>query len=282
MSAPQVISSFATEVQVEWDTEGLDEGSYFDTSTHEWTPPAGHVILTAFVYIFNSTEPVAERLDVSIRKDGNLIAAGSAFVGSANQNIKASITAMDVTDGSAAYDVSVFLTSGFSAAQILHSTFSGFHGISFGAAGTPSGTGPTGPTGAAGAAGSTGATGPTGTGFTYNGNNSQTAGYTLVLTDAGKDITLSQIVASATVLTIPPNSSVAFPVGTFVFVNGTVNGTNVTARVAPGVGVTLRGGRTGGVGDSGSAVGVGGAGGATTHSYGFALWKVGTDTWIII
>ena len=37
-------------------------------------------------------------------------------------------------------------------------------------------------------------------------------GYTLVLTDAGKQVTMSN--AAASVLTVPPNSSVAFAVGT--------------------------------------------------------------------
>jgi hypothetical protein len=44
--------------------------------------------------------------------------------------------------------------------------------------------------------------------------NTQTTSYTLVLGDAGKTIEMNS--ASATVVTIPPNSSVAFPVGTVI------------------------------------------------------------------
>jgi hypothetical protein len=44
--------------------------------------------------------------------------------------------------------------------------------------------------------------------------NTQTGSYTLVLGDAGKTIEMNS--ASATVVTIPPNSSVAFPVGTVI------------------------------------------------------------------
>ena len=143
--------------------------------------------------------------------------------------------------------------------------------------------GPEGPQGVRGEKGDKGDTGSAGSsGFTFNGTSSQTAGYTLVLSDAGKNVDLTQITVTGTVLNIPTNASVAFPVNTMIFVTGTVNGTNVTARVTPAGGVTLRGGRTGGVGDSAPSKGVGASAGAVTHSYGFILWKVGTDTWLII
>jgi hypothetical protein len=44
--------------------------------------------------------------------------------------------------------------------------------------------------------------------------NTQTADYTLVLSDAGKSITVNS--ASAKVITVPVNASVAFPVGTII------------------------------------------------------------------
>jgi len=44
------------------------------------------------------------------------------------------------------------------------------------------------------------------------GLNAQTASYTLVLTDAGKTVTMN--VATANVINVPANASVAFPVGT--------------------------------------------------------------------
>jgi len=46
--------------------------------------------------------------------------------------------------------------------------------------------------------------------------NTQGSNYTLVLSDAGKLVQM--LVASANTLTIPPNSSVAFPVGTQILV----------------------------------------------------------------
>jgi len=65
--------------------------------------------------------------------------------------------------------------------------------------------------------------------------NAQTGtSYTLVLTDAGKIVTMSN--ASANTLTIPPNSSVAFPTGTII--NIVQYGAGQTT-IAPGSGVTL-------------------------------------------
>ena len=65
--------------------------------------------------------------------------------------------------------------------------------------------------------------------------NNQTASYTLVLADAGKLVEVSN--ASANTLTVPPNSSVAFPTGTqIIVVQQGAGATTVTA----GAGVTLR------------------------------------------
>ena len=65
--------------------------------------------------------------------------------------------------------------------------------------------------------------------------NSQAASYTLVLTDASKVLPVSN--ASANTVTIPPNSSVAFPIGSVVTLIQTGAGqTTITA----GAGVTIR------------------------------------------
>jgi len=64
--------------------------------------------------------------------------------------------------------------------------------------------------------------------------NPQTASYTLVLGDAGKQVEM--LVATGNTLTVPPNSSVAFPVGTLILIVQTGAGqTTVTA----GAGVTI-------------------------------------------
>jgi hypothetical protein len=64
--------------------------------------------------------------------------------------------------------------------------------------------------------------------------NAQIASYTLVLADQGKSVELA--VASANTLTVPPNSSVAFPTGTTILVVQTGAGqTTLTA----GAGVTI-------------------------------------------
>ena len=64
--------------------------------------------------------------------------------------------------------------------------------------------------------------------------NAQTASYTAVLTDDGKIITMS--VATANNFTVPPNSSVAFGIGTQI--NIAQLGAGQTTIVA-GAGVTL-------------------------------------------
>lgn len=58
--------------------------------------------------------------------------------------------------------------------------------------------------------------------------------YTLVLADAGQNVDMSN--ASANTLTVPPNSSVAFPIGTLITV--TMAGAGITT-IAPGAGVTF-------------------------------------------
>lgn len=70
----------------------------------------------------------------------------------------------------------------------------------------------------------------------YVSVNEQTASYTLALTDDGKMVEMN--VGTANTLTIPPNSSVAFPTGTTLVVLQTGAGqTTLTA----GAGVTLNG-----------------------------------------
>ena len=67
--------------------------------------------------------------------------------------------------------------------------------------------------------------------------NSRTASYTLVLSDSGKVIEMN--VASANTLTVPPNSSVAFPIGTLIAVDQMGAG---QTTIVPGSGVTIRSG----------------------------------------
>jgi hypothetical protein len=93
--------------------------------------------------------------------------------------------------------------------------------------------------------------------------NTRTANYTLVLADSGKVVEMN--VATSNVLTVPPNSSVAFPVGTLIEIDQI--GAGVTT-ITPGVGVTLRS-----------------AGGllALAQQYSIAsLRKRATDEWVVV
>lgn len=69
--------------------------------------------------------------------------------------------------------------------------------------------------------------------------NTQNAAYTLVLADALKTILCASGAGGHTV-TIPPNASVAFPIGTRVRFGNLLASASVT--VAPGAGVSLRNG----------------------------------------
>ena len=111
----------------------------------------------------------------------------------------------------------------------------------------------------------TGIAGPAGTDgiAKLNGINDQTGtSYTLAIADAGKDVRCTN--AAAITLTIPPNSSVAFPVGTIVLFSQ--GGAGVVTATA-GSGVTL----------------VGANGTTTSGQYDIrGLEKTGTDTWRVV
>jgi hypothetical protein len=95
--------------------------------------------------------------------------------------------------------------------------------------------GPIGPTGSdATMTGPTGPTGPTGDFSNVYFLNQQTASYSLVLSDVGKIVEMN--VGSANNLTVPLDSSVAFPIGTNITILQT--GAGQTTIVATG-GVTI-------------------------------------------
>lgn len=90
--------------------------------------------------------------------------------------------------------------------------------------------------------------------------NSQTASYTLAITDQGKHVYIT-----TGGVTVPPNGSVAFPIETIVSI---VNASGSTQTITQGSGVTLR--------LSGTAT----TGNRTLAAYGIAtLLKVNTDEW---
>lgn len=94
--------------------------------------------------------------------------------------------------------------------------------------------------------------------------NAQTGtSYTLVLGDAGKMVTMTN--ASANTLTVPPNSSVAFPTNTRI--DMLQYGAGQTT-IAAGSGVTIY--------SSGSKLKL------TGQYSGATLWKKATDTWVLV
>lgn len=97
----------------------------------------------------------------------------------------------------------------------------------------------------------------------YVATNAQTGtSYTLALSDATKSVTMNN--AASNTLTIPPNSSVAFPIGTQVVI-GQLGAGQTT--IAAGAGVTLR--------SQGSKL-------KLTGQYAVASCiKIATDTWLV-
>lgn len=65
--------------------------------------------------------------------------------------------------------------------------------------------------------------------------NPRTASYTLILADASKIVEMN--VGTANTLTVPPNSSVPFPIGTIIGVDQIGAG---QTTIVPGSGVTIR------------------------------------------
>jgi hypothetical protein len=97
----------------------------------------------------------------------------------------------------------------------------------------------------------------------YNSYNTQTSNYTLVLADASKIVEMN--VGSANTVTVPANSSVAFPIGTEITVMQ--YGAGVTTIVAAS-GVTFRSK------DFGTRIG--------DQYTGATLVKRGTNEWYLI
>lgn len=93
--------------------------------------------------------------------------------------------------------------------------------------------------------------------------NLRTASYTLVLSDVSKIIEMN--VAAPNNLTVPPNSSVAFPVGTLIAVDQIGAG---QTTIVPGSGVTIR--------SSGGATKIKG------QYSSISLRKRATDEWVLV
>ena len=93
-------------------------------------------------------------------------------------------------------------------------------------------------------------------------NNQTGVSYTLVLADAGKRVNMAN--AAANTLTVPPNSSVALPVDTIIFVS---QGGAGATTIAPGSGVTI---------NTAEGLKVGGQ-----HKM-VSLIKTAADTWLAV
>lgn len=92
--------------------------------------------------------------------------------------------------------------------------------------------------------------------------NRQTASYTLVLADRGKLVETN--VGAANTITVPPNSSITFPIGTKIDIAQYGAG---QTTIVPGIGVTVRS--------------AGGALKLSAQYSGATIVKIGTDEWYL-
>ncbi len=238
--------------QMTFGTEVYDQGNYF--ASNAWTPPAGIVRLTASFIAQDDggAIPADSSVAIAIYKNGSVLRQANEM--SQATLAFADLSVDDEADGNDTYDARAFVvTDGGTylvAGNVAYTWFSGVWMSSGGGVGLTGPTGVTGPTGPTGSTGTTGPTGNTGNTGAVDGvlvQNSQSAAYTLVASDAGKHILHPSADTTARIWTIPPNSgggSVAFTVGTvitFVNQNGagviTITITTDTMRLA-GAGTT--------------------------------------------
>lgn len=101
-------------------------------------------------------------------------------------------------------------------------------------------------------------------------STTKTANYTFVLADAGTEVIGNS--ASGMTFTVPTNASVAFAVGTVIFITVLTNGGGGPTTIAPAATVTVRGRSN----LPGTNTGVSG------NVDGAMLIKVATNTWIVV
>lgn len=94
-------------------------------------------------------------------------------------------------------------------------------------------------------------------------DNAQSGDYTLVLSDRNKNISMSK--ATAKTLTVPTNTSVAYAIGTVIWLTNTSSAQAGVLTIAGAGGVTV-------TGSSGALTDAG-------YNVTMRLWKTGTDTW---
>jgi hypothetical protein len=176
---------------------------------------------TSKAVYYQANEPtIANEGDIWVDSDDEIL--GSTGAPGANGSA-ATVAVGTVTTGSAGSSASV-TNAGTSSAAVLNFTI---------------------PRGDTGATGATGATGPAGTPvYTLTQNQQTGTSYTLVLSDADKLIETNN--ASANTVTVPLNSSVAFPTGQQIHILQTGTGrTQVVAAsgvtINSNVGLYLRG-----------------------------------------
>ena len=197
-----------TIVKLLFQQEAYDIGGYYDPTLSRWTPPAGKPItIVAQGQIYPVTASVYWHLYVY--KNG-VQAKNSFDVTDASTTDFQLIHYEDIPNGTDYYEIWSGCSAGGSGTILTQWSFSGVQHTD-GGGGVGTGIDPT------------------------RRINTQTGTtYTLALTDNGAFLWLAN--AAGFTLTIPPNSSVAFPIGTQIDLG---QGSNGQVTIAPGAGVTI-------------------------------------------
>ncbi len=93
-------------VAVTFGTESFDVGSYYNTSTYRWTPPAGYAVIHAHLTIRTSPPVNPDRYTLKLYKNGSLYRQAQT-VTNVSSDFTASITTVESVSGSDYFSVYV-------------------------------------------------------------------------------------------------------------------------------------------------------------------------------
>lgn len=91
---------------VPWDMENLDNGSYFDTGTGRWTPPAGLVLLHAAIQVApDETNDGVLYVQIYKNDGANVSLSSGVFIPHGTTALSAFVEFLDVANGEDEYYV---------------------------------------------------------------------------------------------------------------------------------------------------------------------------------
>lgn len=101
----QTISS-SDETAVTFGTESYDVGSYYNTSTSRWTPPAGYALINASVIFTASPSTTPDRYTIKLMKNGSLHRQ-NRVVWDSSASFSASLSTIESVNGTDYFSIAV-------------------------------------------------------------------------------------------------------------------------------------------------------------------------------